>query len=563
VNSEVIYKTQIATAGPQKDKILERYEKNATSTRRTMIIQRLFISIILIAPSVFPIISLREFLSIPVTTGNAHALVFTNSLIFAMYNVIIFLYLFLFGIMNLVTFMKGECYSFLRQYPLTAGEMQQLTIFTLIRMYLFQIVVVLFAIPVGSLIFTFSPYIFIILLLNNALNLIFAFFALIIVAYVLAQKVFNSSEKSIVGNIIMFGTIVIYVASIIPLMAGTSTMTSILVELYSSSTIISSVTPELSFLLSLLVFPFSTNYLTTLLLIPIEMIPIMLITTSIIGVLAFLGLTYVTIRKGNSLIRRIAYDPVDGSYTRKTGSSSDITVKVTVSHPIVMFAKKSLRLLSRDFGTLSYFFLGMIFPLMFFFSLMSVPRYSQGLLDSGSVFIIVTMAIGFTTIFLNESLASSEKNFGIILASLPFKTRHLFRSRQIITFIAAQVPVIAIVLIGQVINQEYVTDQFLQMAIMQVFIGAIAMTTYMLLFSVLYGKVNKTYTLFEVNLERKILKYIIQGVVIYGVVFSNIIIINISYIALKNVFDSFIGIVFIVNLFYILILEIIARRMFK
>ncbi|MFW9997410.1 MAG: hypothetical protein ACFFD4_35530 [Candidatus Odinarchaeota archaeon] len=559
VYGEVYYKAQLASSGVQKAKILEKYEKNLASARRSTWFINFVVCIVLIDVSVFPIFSLLQLLSINKTADNINALVFTSSMILSVYNVIIFLYMFMFGIMNLVTFMKGECYTFLRPYPLTRNDLQHLTVFSLIRMYMIQYTVILLIVPIGVLLATLNPFVFLILLLNNAINLIFVFFCLMIVAYFLAQKVFKSPENSVIGNVIMIGSVIIYIATIVPIIIGINSINDIMASLYSSSIISSPVTFGTSLILSLLAYPFSVSYLTTLVLLPFDMIPGSLLLTASLGVLVFLGLTYIVVRKGNSLVRKIAYDPVDGSYSSRR-TVAGVTVELRVSSPLITFIKKSLKLLTREYGSLSYFFLGIIFPLMFILYFFIIPHYSQ-LFTLEGYFMFITITMGFPVLFMNESLSTSEKHLGGVLASLPFRNRDLFRSRQIITFIAAQVPVMILLLVAVIMDA--VTTQLIQVAVVQVFQIYLAMTSFLVTFSLLYGKVNKTYTLFEVNLEHKIIKVIIIMVVIYGVMISNSIAIEILYNALKSVFNWYMGIVILINAIFFLVLEIIARKVFK
>ncbi|MHA2365509.1 MAG: hypothetical protein ACXAC7_16250, partial [Candidatus Hodarchaeales archaeon] len=163
--------------------------------------------------------------------------------------------------------------------------------------------------------------------------------------------------------------------------------------------------------------------------------------------------------------------------------------------------------------------------------------------------------------FLNESLASSEKNLGGLLLSLPFSNRNHFRSRQIITIVAGQVPTIVLTILT--ITTTNFTSQFLQRGVMQIFLNIIAMTSYLILFSLFFGKLNNRYTLFELNIEKKILKTIIMIVLLYLVLFSNIIVIEMIYLNTKAIFDNYWVVIFIINVIYLLVIEIVARKIFK
>ncbi|MHA2365115.1 MAG: hypothetical protein ACXAC7_14245, partial [Candidatus Hodarchaeales archaeon] len=400
VYGEIFYRTQIASSGAQKIKFLEKYEKNITSARRTIFLYNFFSSILFLSAAVYPLLSIKQLLTIQMTDNNLNALVFINSSIFTLYFVLLFLYLFLFGIMYLVSFMKGDVYIFLRSYPLSKSEIHQLTFFTIIRMFTLQIIVILVVVPIGGFILTLSPLILILLLINNLILLCLIFYSLIIMSYIISQKVYQLPEKSIWVNSIMIGSVILYIATLIPIMAGTQLITNFLNNLYTSDTLPRFIEPELNLILSLILFPMSSNYFVTLFLFPFGSIPRSLLITSFIGTLILCAFTLFILRKGSQVITTIAYNPKNGNYTRQRITEVQ-DVNVSISHPSIAFLKKSLKLLSREYGSLSYFFLGICFPLVLVYSFFIVPRYSNSL-SINNYFSFLTIILIFTVLFLNE-----------------------------------------------------------------------------------------------------------------------------------------------------------------
>ncbi|MFX0090248.1 MAG: hypothetical protein ACFFBD_00695 [Candidatus Hodarchaeota archaeon] len=562
VYEETLYQTQIATGGAQKTQILERYEKNMASARRVVLFGNLMMGFVLLYPTVLPLMALTQVFSLPVTQDNFHAVVFTNSLVFTIYMLLIFLFLFLFGFLTLVTFMKGAIFDFLRSLPLSPSDLQQLILYTLLRMNIIPLIVILFALPIGGFILSFSPFVFLVLFLNNLLNLTFIVFGLLILAYVLSQKVFKSSEKSPLVTIIMIVSVVLYVGTVISIAFFLSSLMTIFADLFTSNVIANTITPEINLALSLAFVPFSSNYFTSLVLISYPITPGPLLLASTAGTLVLLTITAIVVRKGISLIRKLAFGSVEDSYSSRV-SPKDVAVKIKTNKPVISFIKNDIKILSRDFGNTSYFMLGIVMPLVFL--LMSSISFQLAYEDQirffvpADFYIPMMLVLGLTSSFFYESLSSFEKELGGVLTALPFNNRDHFRSKQIIMVLAAQIPLLIILLL----SMNNLTMQIIYSVIKMFFLNIISMTSALILHAFLFGKINNRYTLFMINLDKTLLKYIPLFGILYGSLVANIILIELVFAVLGMGFAWYLGIIFLVNVVFILILEVIVRRMFK
>ena len=253
---------QLTTGISTKDETIEKYEKKMKSQRRLANFGGLFICYILGVVTILPVMGLLQLFSVDVTPSNFTAIIFTHSLLLSLYNMYILFILFMAGLMNYVTFMRGSYFRLLRPLPLSSRDMTQLTFYVFFRMNAIQLTFILFTLPVAGLIISLSPLIFFILLLNNLINLGFIVPVLVIISWILAQKVFNTAEKSPLGPIITVLTIVTYILTVIPIFFLMSSLYHIINELFNSNIATKFITPEINFILSLIPFPFSSSFFT-------------------------------------------------------------------------------------------------------------------------------------------------------------------------------------------------------------------------------------------------------------------------------------------------------------
>ena len=151
--------------------------------------------------------------------------------------------------------------------------------------------------------------------------------------------------------------------------------------------------------------------------------------------------------------------------------------------------------------------------------------------------------------FLRNGFYTFEMNLGGILQSLPFKDRDFFRSRQYLMVAFACIPILIIAIIAVIWNIPI--NSILTSVIIGFFLNFVLITCYLLLFTVLFGKINYRYTLFAVNQENKVLKYILM-VIIMAVLFG-------LELGTSLIFSYFL----VMNIIIILVLELLVRGLIK
>ncbi|MHA2329727.1 MAG: hypothetical protein ACXACR_14525, partial [Candidatus Hodarchaeales archaeon] len=176
IHEEIYFKTQLQTGTSSKIDTIEKYQKNLKSQRRKALLSNLVYVYLIGIISIVPLFTLLHFLSIEKSLFNINQLLFVNSLIFSIYNLYIFFILFMGGLMTYVTFMRGEYFKLLYPLTLSPSQLTQISFFVFIRMNIIQVTFILMALPLASFIFTLNIKIFLIIFLNNLVNLFFIIF---------------------------------------------------------------------------------------------------------------------------------------------------------------------------------------------------------------------------------------------------------------------------------------------------------------------------------------------------------------------------------------------------
>jgi membrane protease YdiL (CAAX protease family) len=577
LNEECFYQGQIITGGARKTKILERYKKNITSGRRIHFLTKLS-SILVIYPVIFQLSRLLNSFSKRLDPIALNSELFADGLAFSLYNFFIFMYIVFFGTMNIVIFMKGDLLEFLKPYPLTQKDLQRLTFFTLLRMNWVQITITLISTPIIALFLSHGkliPYLFLdipltfdktiyflfLLILNNLLSIILAVFTMIIFARFLARKIYTPTGNPALGTI--FTGLIIFMNLVILPVAYMFLYFFQLFMIYSGF-LDSLMINELNHILSLLPF-FSSGYLSSIFLMNFDsLIPNSLVFTSIIGLLVFLAISLITIRKGYNKLRTVGFSGAEGDYSGEV-SMTDVVIKTSL-HPIFTFIKQSIKMIPRDFGGISFLLMGLSVPLLFSLNILGFVILTD-FFSLDIFFLPIMLFSGIAPFFFNKSLSSAEEKIDGVLSTLPYSNSDHFRSRQIVICIVAQIP-LALVL---VLSMNNLTIQNMSSIVRIAFINIIAPTGFLILHSFFFGKINNRFTLFRVDIENSLAKYIALFGILYAMILGNIffieglfVLVNLIFsISQKDYLNLLMMIIILVNVISILILELISREMFN
>jgi membrane protease YdiL (CAAX protease family) len=573
---ECFYQGQISVGGDRKAKVIESFSKNPARGRWIQMVTNLTM-LMTIYPALFQLNTLLELLSTRFAYKELNPGLFSVGLAFALYDLLVFAFVIFFGLLKIVMLMKGDAFKFFRSLPLSKKELQRVIFYTLIRMSWLPIVAMSVVMPILALyiaqgnvllfiyidvpLTTERSLLFIVLfILNQLLAIFLAFFVMIVFARFLAHKIYSPNSNPLLGTIFVGSAITVNLA-IIPIVF---VILSILqMQMFHTGFLDVFMSTELNHMLALVPF-FSIGYLSTTLYFSDYPIPDSLLVTAFVGLMIFLLIILLTIRKGYNTLKTVGFSGVEVDYSGEV-STTDVIIKTSV-HPTFTFIKQSIKMIPRDFGGLSYFFTGLAVPLLFSFNILGFTLLT-GSFTLDIFFIPIVLFSGIVPFFYNKALSSAEENIDGVLSALPYSNRDHFRSRQITMGIVAQIPLVLIV----VLSMNMLTTQNMISIAKIAFVNIIAPTGFLILHSFFFGKINSRFTMFKANIDNSLVKYIALFGMLYVMILGNAFFIDGLFVFVNLIINvsqnDYIGlylvIIVLVNVVNILILELISREIFS
>ena len=550
---EDFFRAQLESAGPQREQILERYQENIQSAKQMQMFAIGFMTVFIAVMAIVPITSMLNLVSTDLNAGNVNDVLFANSVSVAMYYVMSFLLLLIFGVMFMANLMKGEIFQLLSTLPLAERNLRRVVVYILMRLYAPPFLVILLAFPVGGFIITRSIPFLLTSLLVNAVYLALISYLLVVLSDIISRKVFSSSttKSATILRIVVMSS---YMLAMMFLYLTLLVLNHLVQDLYDAERLTGGTGDLINTGFALIPFPFGGAYLSSLSLVSPDLVPTTLYAAVGASMLALLAITYGLSRVGNRILVRVA----KGMSIVSTGGAQRTQVAdlgVSTSRPVAAFIRNSLMVTTRDMGSLVYLIMPVIFPLIMVFT-----RVEGGLEDWFDPLVGYFMYLGVTPFLMNMALSTSDANLGGILASLPFRTMDQLRSKQVIMVSLMAVPLIIIVAIG--VGTVSDVGKFLAMAAAAVPLNAVLCTLYLGGFSMAFGNVNGRLTFFMANTRKKVLKYVGLAILVYGVVIVELV----AFMALTSggVLSFEVGIagLFGANFVILAFLEIAARRMY-
>ncbi len=555
VLDESYFQTQLNAAGGQKTRFLERFEKNIGSMKRVNFLNMVIVSFFLLSIAFIPLFGLLEFSRKTISENNVHQLLFANSINIASYYLMSFVVVLVFGLLQLVELLQGDVFEVLIPMPLSKQDLQRVGVFVFIRMHYLQLIVLIFALPLGVLILLRNFILFIALLLGNILSIGFYFYLIILIADFMGKRIFNEAKTSKISTVIRVFTILFYMIVIFNIYTVFEALSTLAEQLYNLEQFSGSSGEIINLILSLIPFPLSGGYLVTLTIIPLSLMPISTVLTTILGFILLIGFSFVVMRRGNNILQNLGM--ADEEFVDKIDiSGPPIFVKIVTNSPIIALMKNSLVMASRNYAGLFSLLAPLVFTILSV--VVGISRF-QGIEGNDiafNPFIFVLFYIGILPLLLRNGLFVSEENLGGILSSLPLKQRDLFRSKQILMSLITNSTVV-LIFCYQIVTQA---DLYIMSGISVIFLNIIVSIVFLLSYAFFFGKVHQKFTLYMINNERSVLKNILLFVIPNFAIILSLIYTNFVS-SLLNIISPFSVIIGYLSL--ILALEVISRIMFR
>ena len=308
IQKESFFQSQLKSVGIQKTKYMERYQKNIMGSKRSNLYTNLIMSFYLLFFAVLPIVSLITLSKTTINSSNIYNQLFSNAYITGTYFLFNLIYYFLIGFLPMMEFLQGKTFKYLRTLPLTAKDIEWITIFTVIRMNGIQLAVIIFVVRVAIMIFFQNILLAGVFFALNILNATFMFYLFLNFSNFMSHKVFNNPKAS---KLLTFVRVSVSFISIISIFALSFVYE--LIPILTNASFLNTYfgtnhTVYVNLISSIIFFPLSSGYVISIIALPTNLISTTVLESSIIGLIIFLLITFNLLRKGNKIIARLLYE---------------------------------------------------------------------------------------------------------------------------------------------------------------------------------------------------------------------------------------------------------------
>ena len=505
-NFEMIMDSQLASSGAHQSKILEKYEKNNKYIRNQAKSLK-FISAFLMV--LMPLLSIVLYTDIIESIDAFYPIqgkIYVFGFFIWIFLIISIVYLFLFGLFTTSSLMSGSAFKWLQTLPLSRKDLKKLGFMTLFRNLNVQIIVMTFTFPIVFFIITQNILAFFMCLISSFLITIFATSILIIVAERFSRVFSESNRKSGKANILrmvsLLGFFFISFGSSFVLQFGFRALDTLLFEFSLNPPDIG-----LNFILSFIPLPFAPGYFVSLSLVA-EQAPLSLWASSIVGMGLLAGLTFLTYKIAIKSLSSVATFEKDSSRTKKEAIAKvkPIVIEVKSTSPIKAYIRKDLISSTRDYQSLIFVLMPLIYPIIFIFSMQgAITAEVSSSFGIVVLWAIILIASQFIPLMLVGGLLNIEESGSSTLASLPLLPRDQAKAKLILMLIIHSISISLMTIVLTILTQS------LNILILILSSLPIMWTILLFVFQMkvrLFGTMKCKYILEEVNIINKLVKWV-------------------------------------------------------
>jgi hypothetical protein len=507
INSmEILIEEQLQYVGSYQSRFFENYKKNKENLRKKELMTKIISSVMF---TILPIIPLLAYIQInnQLMSGTipSEVVVFTGSLLFAIYFSLQFFNFFLLGMFNTTMIISGRIFKWYETLPLPRESLRKMVFFTIFRSLDLPILISLIAFPTIILIGTLNITMFFICFGVGILNTLFAF-SLLIFSGVRLNRILDindlgSQKTNLVRLFHMFSYLFIIIVSVYSIQFSFSSIESIFnwfISIDSPSMVNS--------MLSLIPFPFNLSYIVALFISP-EQVPFELWLNSIIGLAIFILLTWLVYGRTLKSLEKVSFSKYS-TIKRQQVSNTKKKTRLRVRSPIQAYIRKDLITSSRDIKTLMSFIMPIILSYIFTLSYNLAGLSEISFLESTGIYDWL-IYLGFQVVVAGMivfSLLNIEESGETILASLPIIPRERARAKLLLMTMIQIISVLTPPLF--LLNNE----KFFSVSLISLWtlpFASIFLLSFFLLRVHYFGKMKNHYVLEEVLQEKKTTKWAI------------------------------------------------------
>jgi membrane protease YdiL (CAAX protease family) len=517
---ETFLKSQLETAGANQARLLEKLEKNEGYIKQMNVVLKVVYGVIFAIIGIIPFTVFME-IGDAFNQARVYQIIFTGGILYCFTFLMGLLYLFLFGMINTSAFMTGESFKWLQTLPISKERLRKLSFFTIFRSLDVALIANAASLPIFMYLGSRDIFFTIITAVISIPNVIFSFSILVYASEKLSHVLYRTSSRetkkttairmlvmlSYVGMSMITGFILGWAVSAIP------TFFDMFSNLPNADL--------WTYIFSLIPYPFGPSFLMTLGSIPGNVPPFLWIT-SIIGFVLFLLVVRFVYKKSVATLEGV----VKGETELETAAPKEFTkVQVETRPPIKSYLRKDLITATRDFQTMMFLIMPIIFPFIMIFS--AFPAFTETSEFSIIIMWVLVLQVSiYVPAMLVSGLLNMEETGSTILSSLPINTRDqakakllLMISIQTVSYITA--PILISILTGSLL--------FFLLILASIPISWMFLFLLFEMKVILFGKMKYKYVLEELHKEHKVAKWLFMILCQLGLFVGTIILALILY----------------------------------
>ncbi|MHA1791139.1 MAG: hypothetical protein ACTSVI_00760 [Promethearchaeota archaeon] len=556
IELEVLVSSQLEMAGSQKERLLEKYRKNMKTARNNNLFQTLFVSFFLAMIFIIPFKTMLNVMNSDLTSSPISEMLFIFALSLLIYHLLHFVFFITFKLMVVMQLLKGDAFKFLSLQPIPSSSLYALVFLSYMRINLLEVIVMIFTFPVISLIVSGNLLFFFALLFSNIIYTIFLFNLQIRLANLVAKKILIEGRGSRKQTFIKILYTTVYFFVFISSYFSITLLGNYIDDLFHSG-IQSNINLEiLNIALSIIPYPFAGAYLPAVCFFPISNLDLFQIILPLISIFAFTVFLRPMIRITRNLLKNAARDetPVEAP---KESIIKISNVRIKTDTILKTLVKTNYTNIVRDFGNLIYFMMVIIMPVA---GVLSRLFSSNHQIDAADLWITNSIYTCIILFMAHQAVSGADLNVGSLISSLPLRTLHIYKSRLIVMTTNILIGIGFNSFISLFLTNEW--EEFMALQLVSITQSLLLISLFLILYSALFGKINKKYSLFIIHSRFKGLKYFViifcsALITIFEIV--TILILNLmfslSYLTLALMFS-------VINSILFIQLSQVARKIF-
>jgi hypothetical protein len=502
--NEIFLDSQLQSQGANQARFLESLEKNSKAVKTQDIVMKFSIGIMMCFLAILPI---QAFLQIDAALEQGYpiqTILFAGSISLSIFFVAQISYLILFGMFLSASLMGGELFIWLQTLPLSKSDLRKIAFFTFFRGVNIQFIILIVILPVVTGILTQNLLLVLITIGISVFNILFSFSLLVLMGEKMHRVMSNYDVNSPKATFMRIMSILSYGLGSLVIVFIFQIGFTYLEKLFLGSAQMAATLEMWNPIMALIPVVFSVSYLITAVTLGTPL-PATLWINVLLGCALFILLSVRIARRSVAKLGSLTELSPKEFQTGPKAKRDD--VELIVQTPIKAFIKKDLSMATRDYQMLMLLIMPAILPLIGVLSVtFSGAEYTEPFETAMMILSMMLLYLMMGALMLIGGLLNVETTGTTIIASLPTIPRD-----QAVAKIRIMIPVLFVAGISSLpffIGNPMFWYLF-SVLMLLLPVGPIFILSALELKVLMFGKLKYKFVLEEVQLQKKVIKWII------------------------------------------------------